>query len=514
MASRANTRIPHFLFTRLAAALADPKRRERTVCWLLLGYVAVWTLYGVVAKSSQDLHYDMAELVGLAREPALSYPKHPPFAAFAVKLWFLIFPYADWAYYLLAIASAALSLWIAWRLAGRYLNGEKRAAALLLLTFIPFFNFHILKFNINTVLIPLWAATTWWFLISFETRSRLYAVLAGIGAAACMMGKYWSVFLLAGLALAALLDGRRGVYLRSAAPYLTVAAGLLALLPHVAGLLGNDFSPFVFALDAHGRKSFLAALTSVLGYLGGTAAYIALPVSLALILFRPSAEGLREALWPSHRDRRLIAVAFWAPILLPIPLALAAGFDLKSIWIMSALTLLPVALLSPPRIKVTQQALAQLLALAIAFPLIAAAAAPAIAWSIHKNGISYSQAHARLLAPEISRVWQATTNRPLRLVGGDGGLAYGAAFYLPDRPSVFSGLSRLESPWVDEARIARNGIVAVCRVHDRDCLAPLNALAARGPAGRRLEVELSRSFLGMAGAPERYLIVAIPPRNQ
>ena len=142
---------------RLADALADPRRSERAVIWLLLAYTIVWTLYGILAKSSQDLHYDMAELAGMSRELAWGYPHHPPLAPFVVKLWFLIFPFADWAYYLLAIALAALSLWIAWRLLGRYLEGEKRAAGLLLLTLIPFFNFHALKFNLNTLLMPLWA---------------------------------------------------------------------------------------------------------------------------------------------------------------------------------------------------------------------------------------------------------------------------------------------------------------------------------------------------------------------
>jgi len=54
--------------------------------------------------------------------------------------------------------------------------------ALALLTFIPFFNFHALKFNVNTVLMPLWAVTTFWFLRSYTMRSPTYAALAGVGA--------------------------------------------------------------------------------------------------------------------------------------------------------------------------------------------------------------------------------------------------------------------------------------------------------------------------------------------
>ena len=54
----------------LVAALTDPARRERAVVGVLVGYVGLWTLYGVFAKASQDIHFDMAELVAWAREPA------------------------------------------------------------------------------------------------------------------------------------------------------------------------------------------------------------------------------------------------------------------------------------------------------------------------------------------------------------------------------------------------------------------------------------------------------------
>ena len=148
---------------------------------MLLAYTAVWTLYGVLAKASQDLHFDMVEVVAWSRELALGYPKHPPLAAWLARAWFSVFPFADWAYYLLAIGTAALGLWIAWSLSARYLDAEKRVLGLALLTLTPFFNFHALKYNVNTVLIPLWAATTLWFLRSFETRSLGYAALAGLG---------------------------------------------------------------------------------------------------------------------------------------------------------------------------------------------------------------------------------------------------------------------------------------------------------------------------------------------
>lgn len=199
----------------LLDALADPARRERAAALTLLCYVALWTLYGVFSKGAQDIHFDMAEAFAWSRELAIGFAKHPPLSAVAVAAWFAVFPATDWAYYLLSMANAGLALWLIWRLAGDYVDDGKRAVGLALITLLPFFNFHALKFNANTVLLPTWAATTLFFLRSYETRSLRYAALAGFAAALAMLGKYWSIVLLAGLALAALLDSRRRDYFRS-----------------------------------------------------------------------------------------------------------------------------------------------------------------------------------------------------------------------------------------------------------------------------------------------------------
>ena len=232
---------------RLLAALSDRARRERTAVLVLIAYVAVWTLYGVLAKASQDMHPDMTEMVAWSRELALGYPKHPPFGAWLTAAWFAVFPVADWSFYLFAMTVAGVALWIAWKIAGDYLDGERRALALALMTFIPFFNFHALKFNANTILLPLWAATAFCFLRSYERRSVLWAALAGLFAAGSMLGKYWSVFLLLGLGLAALIDRRRGAYFKSAAPWVTIVVGAVVMAPHVIWLMTADFTPLTYA---------------------------------------------------------------------------------------------------------------------------------------------------------------------------------------------------------------------------------------------------------------------------
>jgi len=94
---------------------------------------------------------------------------------------------------------------------------------------------------------------------SFETRSRLYAALAGIGRgrAACSANT-GPVFLLAGLALAALSTRGRAIYFRSAAPWITIVSGVIVLAPHVIWLVQHDFAPFGYAMSIHGAKPFAA----------------------------------------------------------------------------------------------------------------------------------------------------------------------------------------------------------------------------------------------------------------
>jgi 4-amino-4-deoxy-L-arabinose transferase-like glycosyltransferase len=494
---------------RLIGALIDPARRERTAAAVLMAYVAIWTLYAALAKASQDMHFDMVEVVAWSRELAFGYSKHPPLSAWLAAAWFALFPTSDWAFHLLAVTVAGVTLWIAWRLAGDYLDGEKRVLALAVLMLVPFFNFHVLKFNANTVLLPAWAATTLCFLRSFERLSVPWAALAGLCAAAAMLGKYWSIFLVMGLGVAALVDSRRAAYFRSPAPWVTIGVGALALAPHFAWLAVNDFVTFSYAAAVHVRTVAQAA-GSVVGYLAGSAGYVALPVLLVLAAVRPSRAAVADMLLPKTPERRLVAAAFWAPLLLPAVVAPIMRAEITSLWSMSAWTLLPVVLLSSPLLALGRRALLPAVTLAVLLPPVMVVAAPFVAIAIHRGKVPPAVAHSRLIADRVAHEWRRVTDRPLQLVGG-GDLAYGVAFYLPDRPSAFPEFDSRVAPWADWHRVRREGIAIVCRADAPTC--PL-AAEAQSLTGPRVEIEVARSHYGIAGPAGRYVIVIIPPQGE
>jgi 4-amino-4-deoxy-L-arabinose transferase-like glycosyltransferase len=489
---------------RYRLALTDPAQREGAVLLSVAFYVVLWTVYGTIAKGSQGLHPDMTELIAWSRDLSLGYLKHPPLAAWIVRGWFSVFPVTESSYYLLAMLMPAAALWFAWRASADFIDVERRVIGLALLMLIPFFNFHALKFNVNTVLMPAWAATTFWFLRSYKTRSALYAALAGLGAAACMLGKYWSVFLLAGLFIAALIDSRRATYFTSKAPWITIAVGLVALAPHLWWLSQHDYAPFGYAMTVHGEKTLAAAVKGALGYLGGSLAYAAIPIVIVAVAARPSLTTVGEMIWPSDRDAKLAAASFWAPLLLPVVGALASGTEITSLWSMPCWTLFPVLLLSPRGVTIVGADTRRILMIAIAVPLVMLCAAPLIAIRVHSAGPAPATAHAHLLAQQIEQEWHNVTPQPLRFVGGEADLAFDVAAYAQDRPRA---LPEMLPP--SAAELAQAGVALVCFAQDTGCV---NAALAHAPNGRQVESDIMRNYNGVSGKPQRYTIVIVPPR--
>lgn len=497
---------------RLLDAMADPARQGRMVPLVLGLYVLVWTLYAAIAKSSQDVHFDMAEAVVWAREAWLGTPKHPPFSGWLAGLWFGVFPRQDWAFYLLAMACVGVALWFAWRLMQSSLDGDKLAVGLAMLTLVPFFNFQALKYNANTVMIPLWAVATWAFLRSYQSRNVGWAALAGAAAALVMLGKYWGVFLLAGFGTAALLDTRRAAYFRSPAPWVSIAAGFAVLAPHLAWVAANGFETFGYALASH-RRSLHEALTASPEYLAGAAAYVILPILIVAFAARIAKGGVRDMLWPRDPDRRFALLVFAVPLVLPGLVAIATRSEAVSLWAMGSMTLLPVVLLSSPLVAIPRPAARRTIAFAIAFPLLALAAAPVAAIVIHRQGLRNHITHYRLLADAAAQAWRRASDAPFRLVGGEDHIINGVAFYAAEAPSTYDVLRPGVTPWTDTGRIAREGIVWICPLAQADCVAAIEARTAAHPGAKRTELTIARDYLGEAGRPESYLFIAVPPQR-
>src|SRR5215468_8573871 len=109
---------------------------------LLIAFVAVWSVYFVIAYADGDLHPDVLETWTLGRNIALGYSKHPPLMGWIARAWTTIFPLANWSFQLMALANAAVALWAVDLISRHFAKGDKRLVVLLLLMLLPTYQFH------------------------------------------------------------------------------------------------------------------------------------------------------------------------------------------------------------------------------------------------------------------------------------------------------------------------------------------------------------------------------------
>jgi hypothetical protein len=175
---------------------------------------------------------------------------------------------------------------------------------------------------------------------------------------------------------------------------------------------------------------------------------------------------------------------------------------------MSAFTLLPVLLLSPPAVAVGEIATRRILIAAVALPVVALIASPVIAILVQRAGPPPASAQARLLAAEIERLWRAATPQPLRFIGGDTEVAYAVSAYALDAPRALPGL-----PPPRQTELAQSGVAFVCLADDAQCKSAVAASVSAIGSSRAIETTITRNFLGYPGRPQRYAITLVPPQS-
>ena len=474
---------------------------------LLAVFILVWTVFQIVAFMPVDLEGDVLEVYAWGRHPAAGYYKHPPLGGLIAAAWFAIFPARNWAAHLMAMSYAALSLYFVDLISRRYVRGDKRLLVLLLLMLTPFYQFHADRFGSNQTLLATWPLAVYAFIQSFERRSAAWGAAAGATGALAMLGKYYSVYLLGGLLVAALAHPDRKRYWRSRAPWMSLATGLLLVSPHLIWLRRTGYQPFIYAYAEHGVTP-LGALATVPGYLLGGAGYVALPLIAYWFAARPRKGQVLAAFWPRDKDQHMLAVLLLVPLVLaPLSVPLLQ-VGLTSLWTMQAWFLLPVLLLLPDEIQVTRRAAVEVAALVAAIALGALAASPALV-RLAVAPVDEGRAYYSPLAVELTDRWRTVADTPLSIVMGDPKFAMAATFYAPAHPDSVPWFYFPAAPWVTPARLEREGFAAVCR--DSACVEQAMRIAGDRRGTRTQRVEVVPRASGRARAPATFVLVFAPP---
>jgi 4-amino-4-deoxy-L-arabinose transferase-like glycosyltransferase len=457
----------------------------------------MWTLYALLSHRGA-VHGDMLEAYSWGREFQLGYFKHPPFWAWIAGAWFEVFPRTTWAFYLLATLNSGIGIVGAWRLNGLLARGIDRFNATALLLLYAAYTLQGHQFNANLILISLWPWTVYAFVASMEKRSAAAAALLGVLAAACLLSKYYSVLLLLSCAAASFAhpDWRR--YYRSAAPYISVGVCLALLAPHLWWIVHSGFPTLKYVASKTGFPStrvYTNMVTFALGCAGLNLAATALVAASRPWRQSPPASG---PLADDHVD--FVAILALGPFILTLLCAALGHFRISTNFASPIFFLMPlllIQLLRPEPVRLRRLTIMAVATLCAAAILIAPAVPTLEGRTTAKPAIQ--------AAHEAVRIWREATHRPLRIVAGTSPYAGATVFYGGDDTSAFADFDQQHTPWVSEARIARDGLLAMCRTNDEKCLTGAAQLA-----GPRQEIELS--VPAEAGPPVDLRLILFPPR--
>jgi 4-amino-4-deoxy-L-arabinose transferase-like glycosyltransferase len=483
---------------------------DRAILSVLAVFIAAWTAFHVISYASVGLHPDMTEAYAWGRHPEAGYYKHPPLAGLITAAWFSLFPVRDWAFDLLAMINAAAALYATDLIARRHLAADKRLMVPLFLLMTPFYQFHAQRFGANQALIATWPLAVYCFLRAFNDRTVLWSLAAGVTAAVAMLGKYYSIYLMGGIVIAAFSHPQFARYLKSPSPWISVAAGFLVLLPHIAWLVTTGYMPVAYAYEVHGTSTLWSFAYYIFAYLAGGIGYVALPTFVYLVVARPKWRALKVALWPADPEMRMLAVMLAGFFLLPAVSSPIVGIKLTPLWTMPIWFLLPILLLAPayvpwPREATVRVALSLLIVTAIADTLVA----PALAWINFIRPNDAYRAYTRDLSDVMTRTWHERVHRPLTIVLSVAELSDATTFYSHDHPDSVPYFNLRFAPWVTPARLAAEGWIAVCPNDDANCL----SLVPHDSRSEQQDIEITPRFLGLKGSPAKFVIFMTLPSN-
>jgi 4-amino-4-deoxy-L-arabinose transferase-like glycosyltransferase len=483
---------------------------------LLIGFVAVWLAFLIIAYLGGDLHSDVLETWTLGRTLDWSYSKHPPLMGWVARAWTSVFPLTNWSLQLMALTNAAFALWTVDLISRRFVRGDKRMVVVLLLMLPPIYQFHAQRFNANTVLLAAWPLATYCFLRSFETREIRWAVAAGAAAALAMLGKYYSVFLIVSFVFAAICHPQRRVYFTSWAPWISLVTMFTALLPHLNWLAVNSAPPFVYALARHTGKGLAPSLLEAVLFILGVAMILAIPAATWALVAGDRVKKFSEDFWAMHSGLLLLFLVSIGTIAFPALTSVALGADMPPLWALQGLFLFVILIVCGASYPIERFYSVNLAVAVIGIAVVSVVvAAPLHAFYRNSHPLNEGRNFYSLAAVELTRRWHEQSDAALAAVGGDDGLAFAMAFYSPDHPVYEAPLVYPHTETSPREASFSRGWAALCYDSDIYCVTSMEKTAARAAARFvKTEFVVQSTLFGQPGASQRFAALMVPPYDE
>ena len=204
---------------RFAQRWIDAHSEGVVVGSMLAAFIVLWMVFQTVSLLPVDLRDDASEAALWAQAFAFGY-KHPPLTAWLFMAWFAIFPRRTGPCILQRSRSQRQRSPSPGGCYATTSTGNRSLLGLAALILVPLYTWKAAELNANTAMMPFWAAALLYYLRARRGLGVWDSILAGAFASFAMLGKYWAVYLLAGMAVASLTGAGARRFWRSPAPYL------------------------------------------------------------------------------------------------------------------------------------------------------------------------------------------------------------------------------------------------------------------------------------------------------
>ena len=213
----------------------------------LFFHVSFWTFAPFF--SNVNLPLDTIEALAWGSNLDWGFNKHPPFSAFAVEIFYLVFGPNDWAFYFLSQIFVIIAFIYVWKFSNEILENKIYSLlSTLALTGIYFYNFTTPEFNVNVSQLPFWALTVYFFWKSINSNNKINWILFGIFSALGFLSKYLFIYILVSLFIYFFLNFKK--YKKFFANYcLSIIISLLILTPHFIWLYENNFETILYGIN-------------------------------------------------------------------------------------------------------------------------------------------------------------------------------------------------------------------------------------------------------------------------
>ena len=223
------------------------KNITKVLFLFLFFHLFFWTL--IPSISNVNLPLDTIEALAWGSNLDWGFNKHPPFSAFAVKIFYSLFGPNDWAYYFLSQIFVVIAFIYVWKFSNEIFEEKIYSLlSILILSGIFFYNFTSPEFNVNISQLPFWALTVYFFWKSINSNKKIDWFLFGIFSALGFLSKYLFIYILIGIFFYFFSNLKK--HKKFIVNYLSsIVISLIILAPHFVWLFQNNFTTIVYGLN-------------------------------------------------------------------------------------------------------------------------------------------------------------------------------------------------------------------------------------------------------------------------